>query len=750
MKGVGTLLGASIALCCALAGSAGRADAPVEWRSHVSQRLLSFYDGTPSRPAAAQLRVDRQGRVQIDVRYACPGPTSRASVEAAGLSVATALETSPLCVLEGWASPAALPAIAALSGVSRVSVPDYVVRRHLRAATGLLAGRRIERALPRIHAQGGSGAGIDGNGVTIVHADTFVSQTGTRGTGVMVGVQSTGVASISVIQGRGELPSVQVLVPSGGGNSADDEGTALLEEIHAVAPGAGLAFCGPDTFVQYVDCLSRLINAGANVLLDDMIFTTLDPMSSDSTYTQSIEQVLSQHAGVLVLTAAGNYNGSYWEGQFAPVSLASQGLAAMKCPGAVAQTDQYVAEFSGSASEVLTVDQPDSFEVMLTWADPYGQNASNFDLYWKSASDPSADGCLQGGASDSTQILTTLSLNGGSYKLYVATPDASLAGKFIKLWVGGDGLTALSDSSAGSIVTPQAYAHGVISVGAVDGADGIGNAIESFSSVGPISVAFPTPAKLQAPVLVAPDGIMVDAKGTYFEPFLFPDGNFYGTSAAVPNAGAVAALLRGAFPQLTPGALAGALQSGAAPLGAPVPDGTYGYGRVDALGALATLPGPTITALSVTQVTLGGGTSSPAYAFTVSGTGKLHFAVQSTNAQLVPAAVVPAGSPGVTVSPSACGATVLQCTLTINAGTGSTGTTTLTVQAVDGANRTASTHLTVDVNTPGASPGAPPPPAASAKGASSSGGGALDWGVLALLASIGVRRARRALLSPLR
>ena len=85
---------------------------------------------------------------------------------------------------------------------------------------------------------------------------------------------------------------------------------------------------------------------------------------------------------------------------------------------------------------------------------------------------------------------------------------------------------------------------------------------------------------------MAPDGINVDATGTYFAGSLFPDGNFYGTSAAVPNAGAVAALIRAAIRSMTASQLVDVLTKGATQLGSVAPDGTFGFGRVDAIGAL--------------------------------------------------------------------------------------------------------------------------------------------------------------------
>ena len=686
--------------------------------------------------------VDANGRIQIDVRYECGSPSPRAALTSAGLSIDTAVHVPPLCIAEGWAAPAALASIASIGGVTSVTLPSYALPPHppprspaTPAAPGTPAAPQAPTPRGRLQPQ--SGAVIDGNGVAIMRADQFVLQTGDRGTGVTVGVQSTGVASLALIQQRGELPSVRVLTPSGNSNPAyADEGTALLEEVHAVAPGANLAFCGPTTFVEYTSCLQQLIGAGATILADDVIFPAQDLMSAADTDTQAIESLLSIHPAVALFTAVGNYNGSYWEGPYTPVSLASQGLAALTCPLASgSQSDAYVAQFDGSPNEQLTVTQGSTFQVMFAWADPPDANVSRFDVYWSNNADATQTGCFSTAGVSGNLITQSVPLAAGTYTLYVATPDASAASKFIKLWFGGDGLTFLSAATPGAIVSAQAYASGAITIGATNGSDGIGDQIESFSSLGPLSVVFPTPQQVQAPTLVAPDGIYVDAAGTYFAGSLFPDGNFYGTSASVPNAAAVAALLRGAFPTLTVPQLMQTLTSGAAQLGGSVPDATFGYGRIDALGALGTLPGPTITALPDSSVDAGSSTS--ALPFSITGTGTLHFMVTSSNASLVPAKIVTAGAPGVTIAPTACGASVSSCTATITAAAGADGTTSVTLYAVDGANRSAPAAMTVTVN--GAPPSATssPPAAASTGPPARGGGGAFGWpalGVFALLA----------------
>lgn len=705
------------------------------WRARVAAKLQSVYDSrlTTQKTSNQQARFDARGRVQADVHYNCSSGAPLAALTTAGFSASGSAVLPPLCVVEGWVVPEALPTLAGVSGVTRIKLPSYV--------------RHIPHPALKSTAAAPAGGTIDGNALTIMHADQFVAQAGGGGAGIVVGVQSQGIASLSTIQQRHELPSVQVLTSAAGGsnNPNADEGTALLEEIHAVAPNAGLAFCEPQTFVEYTTCLQQFATAGSTVMVDDILFLDQDPMSSSSTDVQGIGQFLAQHPDVALFTAAGNDNGSYWEGNYAPVAAAT----AITCPGST-QVDDYVNQFGGGSSEILTNNTSSTISVPLTfaWADPAGQSTSKFDVYWRNNTDPTQVACVSTAGATAAVVTQTITLYPGANTLYIATPDASLAGKFLKLWVGGDGLTALSVSTVGSLLTPQAFARGAITVGAVNGSDGIGNNIEAFSSRGPITVVFPAQATIQAPLLVAPDGIYVDAAGTYFASDLFPDGNFYGTSAAAPNAAAVAALLRGAFPSLTVAQLLSALQTGAAQLGASAPDGTFGYGRVDAIGALATFPVPTITSLSDVTIDASSSTTSGGVSFTISGMGTLHFSIASTNAMLVPASVAASGAPGVAISPADCGATTLTCSLTVTAAPYQGGTTTLTVSAVDGAGRSAPATMHVTVNNPQPAP-APAASSSKSSGGGGGGGGSLDFWSLVVTATVVLGTMHRRRLSPL-
>jgi hypothetical protein len=287
-----------------------------------------------------------------------------------------------------------------------------------------------------------------------------------------------------------------------------------------------------------------------------------------------------------------------------------------------------------------------------------------------------------------------------------------------------------SVATPGAVLSPQAMVPAMLTIGAVNGSDGIGSTIEAFSSTGPLTLTFPTPTQLQAPTLVAPDGIFVDAAGTYFAGDLFPDGNFYGTSASVANAAGVAALLRGAFPALSVAQASTALQTGATPLGATVPDSVFGYGRIDALGALATLPTPTITTLS--DQTSTGSATTATQALTITGTGTLHFSVSSSNTSLVPNSVVSAGQPGVTLS-AGCGSSTMTCTVSVTPVIGQAGTATLTISVLDGANRAAISQMTLTATDPAPAPPSAvvvTPPTATASSGGGGGGALQSWALL--------------------
>ena len=676
--------------------------APAEkWRAIVSRDLQYAYasaaaaNAAPATVNAATVlsgaHVDAQGRVQVDVNLDCAVLAPVAALTAAGLKISQSVKVPPYCVIEGWVLPKGIPTLGSTMGVTLVKSPSYALHRSPRL---MKEGGGIPAPVSSGISNGSAGQGIgtlaiDGTAISIMRADQFVAKTSVNGSGVVVGVMSGDATSLSVIQLRGELPpSVRDLTPSSNIDpSPTDEGTMMLEEVHAVAPGANLLFCGAPTSAGYLPCISTLINAGATLLVDDLAWPGEDMMSSNSSFAQAVQSTLAQSPDVALFTVTANQNGTYWEGPYAPVSLASLGYAPLTC-AANGQVDSYAESFSGQYQDNLSVMGNGPYAGYFQWADPYTQNGSNFDLYIRNNT-TGAVTCFPGAGSTLSQI-GVAGFSAGAYAIGIGTPDTSLTGKFLKLFVNGDGLTTLSPSTPGSIYSPQAFVTGVTTIGAVKGSDGIGDTIETYSGLGPISLSFPTPTELQAPSVVAPDDIYVDATNTNFQ--VSPDdGYFKGTSAAAPNAAAVAALLRSAFPSLTPAELTSALQSGATPLGLSTPNSTYGYGRVDAIGALGAIAGPSVGGF--TTATIVGGSRSTSLPINIGGTGNLNLSIS-------PASLIPADSSGVQLSPANCGSGTNVCSVVLTPSMGQSGLTMVTISVTDGAKRTASYQASVTVNKP--------------------------------------------------
>ena len=102
-------------------------------------------------------------------------------------------------------------------------------------------------------------------------ADRARRQFGVDGTGIGIGVLSDGIDSLAARQASGDLPAHVTVLPGQAGEG--DEGTAMLEIVHDLAPGAGLyyatAFGGQAQFAANIEALCA---AGADVIVDDIFY----------------------------------------------------------------------------------------------------------------------------------------------------------------------------------------------------------------------------------------------------------------------------------------------------------------------------------------------------------------------------------------------------------------------------------------------------------------------------------------------
>jgi hypothetical protein len=698
LRSILSLAAALIAMLSTVGVAATPGSPSLDYQSRVSPRVRQVVQtaqrGSSGSPqiAGATARFDSKNRLQIDVEFDCAYPAPTASMVAAGLVIGTTVNVPPMCVIEGWAATSSIGALALIPNVKRVDLPKYS-RSHppLSPHSGITGpGAAV------ISATNGTPV-IDGNGVSIMRTDKYVQQTGKSGASITIAVISDDATNLAVIQGRGELPaSINVVTPSASPLShptLTDEGTMMLEEVYAIAPGANLAFCGPASATEYLACVTNLIAAGATVISDDISYFGFDVMSASTqnVAAQALANLLAANPKVMLYHSAGNDAQDYWQGGYTALSSPGGGVCAPS--GQAPQTDNFFQQFGNN--KYLTWQTKGGNALFLASVVPAGQaTPNNIDLYVYNPNTAQVVACSTSATGGTTGATSFTFIDGsaipaGTYHIVIGTPDASLGGTFLKLIGIGDGADTFSPITAGSPTSFQDFAAGVVLVGAVVGSDGIGNSIEQYSDTGPIQIEIPGPSTLQAPHLVAPDGIFVDAGGTKFAT---SGGLFFGTSAASPNAAAIAALLRSAFPSLTPTQVAAYMQAGATPLGSSSPNGTFGYGRVDALGALAAIPAPALTGLQGISIVAGG---APAVvSFGVGGTGAL---AVSTSPSVT---LTSSGSATVAISPSTCGNPTTSCTLTVIPATGSYGTANIEVLVKDGANRTVSLPVAVVVTKP--------------------------------------------------
>ena len=185
---------------------------------------------------------------------------------------------------------------------------------------------------------------------------------GVDGSIAKIGVLSDGVDSLANIQASGDLP-YNVTVLSGQAGSGD-EGTAMLEIVHDLAPGAELVFAtaciSPASFAENI---INLRNEGCSIIVDDIAYFNESPFQDDL-ITQAVNNVTAD--GAIYFSSAGNSGNKndgtsgVWEGDFVDL--------------------ENLHDFGGGiTSNQMTADAP--YLITLFWSDPLGASTNDYDLY---------------------------------------------------------------------------------------------------------------------------------------------------------------------------------------------------------------------------------------------------------------------------------------------------------------------------------------------------------------------------------
>jgi subtilisin family serine protease len=537
---------------------------------------------------------------QYDPKLTAPA-TLKPMLQAAGAVGLTDCLTLNLVQL--WVKPGQIEALAAVPGVKFIGLARNGTRR-----TGV----------------------VDTEGDTVLRAKKARQNYGVTGKGVRVGVISDGVVNQAAPKMTGDVPedlyvrpevieitrteqvydellSQTIIVTSGtqpdvstytlvttsviskvvvttsavvleGGVGTGDEGTAMVEIVHDLAPGATVGFApGLNSDVEFINAVADLAdNFKANIIVDDIGFY-LEPVYEAGPIALACQQTV-KFKGVNYFTAAGNDATTNYE------SIFHASTTTPYPAGHVGPAHDF-----GNGDRFMDLGQMARYStiaVFLQWNDPYNAPTSEFKLHLY----------------DKTNTRTPVASSDNFSKYYF---DHKVAGELLYYEVPPtvgyyqdlmmsvekvsgpatqfslmrlpDGHEYTTGQGANSIFGHAGIPE-VNSVGAVN--EAAPNSLEYFSSQGPSTVFFPFYVNRSKPDFVATDGVSITGAGGFSNPF-------YGTSAAAPHAAAVGALVLERNPKLTPAELQAILQQTAVPLLGSSYNYKAGFGRVDAFNAVA-------------------------------------------------------------------------------------------------------------------------------------------------------------------
>ena len=489
--------------------------------------------------------------------------------------------------------------------------------------------------------------GIDGTGVTVgVLSDSFDTDPFAL-THAFQDVASGDLPGTGNPCGR-TTPVLRLNDLSSPGNTID-EGRAMAQIVHDLAPGAAIDFATAFTGeTEFADNIRALAAAGADVLVDDVSYFD-EPFFQEGPVGVAAGDAVA--SGAVYFSSAGN-NNLIDSGGNDIASWEAPKFRDSKCPPELATLIEAEGETcmdfdpGEKPAEVdptfgITVEPDETLTIDLQWAEPRFGAEADLDVFLLDDEDePIAGNChpllpvvgscennVAGSEGSSERPVEVFSWENESSEVATvnlainrcfstekqkeeeeeaeelkgcnpfANPEAEPRLKFAILQNGG-GVTETEypESQGEDVVGPTIFGHNgsanAVSTAAVR--FNTNAAPEEFSSRGPVKHFFgpvvgTTPAPPQPEeVLAKPDLAATDCGvTTFFLPTGVPGVNrFCGTSAAAPHAAAVAALMLSSNPGLATSQVQTALAVSARPVGS-FGVNAVGAGLVDALGAVA-------------------------------------------------------------------------------------------------------------------------------------------------------------------
>jgi len=352
-------------------------DRPQHPKLHFRLFDLLSLDSTPSPQKKGLIRIDEDGRVQVYIKAKPATSALLEQIETLGGKI----DGQGLGVIQAWVPITALEVLAALPEVQYISPPNYG------------------------HPNVGS---VTTQGDTILKASNARQQFGLTGQGVRIGVISDGLKGLEESIASGDLPPTtfhcqaqtiilrentgclpgEKLVETSGGITGDSarsdedlafgaEGTAMLEIIHDLAPGAELWFANGETAVD-LEIQARALTANVDVVVSDIVFFGFFP-NGQNTVAQGATQIINNpsNRSRAFFQSVGNHANSHYAGLYT-------GSGFVTAFG----EDHLFSAISGETtgpntpfnSNKITLPAFGSVAVFLSWNDPAGASTNDYDL----------------------------------------------------------------------------------------------------------------------------------------------------------------------------------------------------------------------------------------------------------------------------------------------------------------------------------------------------------------------------------
>lgn len=432
------------------------------------------------------------------------------------------------------------------------TVEAYVPVQALAALANEASVQRVDPiypVMPRVVSQGVS-----------VHGASAWHAAGLTGQGAKVGVIDIGFIGLSGLIGS-ELPAnvtgrCYTGIGASSGNLADCQtatvhGSGVAETLMDIVPSAQLFIANPVSYLDFRQTVDWMTSQGVQVINYSAATPWEGPGDGTSPFSDgqiaSVNQAIAN--GAVFVTSAGN-----------------EGLSTFYGPFTDANNDQ-VMEFTGAVNcNPIFLTAGSLLYLQLRWNDTWVGSARDLDLYLfanpanpavASSVDPQ-DGTPAHAPFEFLQFTAPIS---GMYCAAVLR-FAGAAPTWVQLQAFTSDQLTVNTGGPYSIGNPAEIANaGALAVGAAWW--NATSTLETFSSRGPR----PGDGGLK-PEIVGVDGADTATYGP---------GSFFGTSQASPHVAGLAALVRQAFPELGPAAVADYLKENAQARGAQ-PNNNWGYG----------------------------------------------------------------------------------------------------------------------------------------------------------------------------